>query len=154
MLAENNRTALNSLLGLDPKSPQSRSSTSQPHSTFSISSILFSVYLIAYLEAPEEWREASLMAQMVKNLPAMQKTWLPSLTQEDPLEEGMATHSSILAWRIPWTQEPGVGSQRGGHNWATSTFTFYEPRMMSGHSATPDTKSYPGSVNICSTCLN
>ena len=47
------------------------------------------------------------MAQMVKNLPAMQKTWIQSLGREDPLEEGMATHSSILAWRIPWTEEPG-----------------------------------------------
>ena len=44
---------------------------------------------------------------MVKNLPAMQQTWVQSLGQEDPLEEGMATHYSILAWRIPWTEEPG-----------------------------------------------
>ena len=44
---------------------------------------------------------------MVKNLPAMQETWVQSLGQEDPLEEGMATHSTILAWRIPWTEEPG-----------------------------------------------
>ena len=47
------------------------------------------------------------IAQMVKNLPAMQETWLRSLGQEDPLEKEMATHSSILAWRIPWTEEPG-----------------------------------------------
>ena len=56
------------------------------------------------------------MAQMVKNLPAMQETWVQSLGLEDPLEEGMATHSSILAWEIPWTEEPGglqfMGSQR------------------------------------------
>ena len=44
---------------------------------------------------------------MVKNLPTMQKTWAQSLGKEDPLEEGMATHSSILVWRIPWTEEPG-----------------------------------------------
>ena len=44
---------------------------------------------------------------MVKNLPAMQETWVRSLGQEDPLEEGMATHTSILAWKIPWTEEPG-----------------------------------------------
>ena len=44
---------------------------------------------------------------MVKNLPTMQETWVRSLGQEDPLEEGMATHSSILAWKIPWTLEPG-----------------------------------------------
>ena len=50
---------------------------------------------------------ASLMAQMVKNLPAMQETWVQSLVQEDPLEKGKATHSSILVWRIPWTEEPG-----------------------------------------------
>ena len=48
-----------------------------------------------------------LMAQMVKNLPAIQESWVPSLGQENPLEKGMATHSSILAWRIPWTEEPG-----------------------------------------------
>ena len=53
---------------------------------------------------------------MVKDLPAMLETWVQSLGQEDPLEKGMATHSSTLAWRIPWTEEPGrpqcVGSQR------------------------------------------
>ena len=47
------------------------------------------------------------MAQTIKTLPAMQETWLRSLGQEDPLEEGMAAHSSLLAWRIPWTEEPG-----------------------------------------------
>ena len=63
---------------------------------------------------------SSLVAQLVKNLPAMQDAWVRSLGQEDPLEEGMATHSSILAWRIPWTEEPGglpsVGSHRGRHD--------------------------------------
>ena len=62
----------------------------------------------------------SLVAQMVRNLPGMQETWVQSLGWEDPLEEGMATHSSILAWRIPWTEEPGglqsMGLQRNGHN--------------------------------------
>ena len=57
----------------------------------------------------------------VKNLPAMQEMQVQSLGWEDPLEEGMATHSSILAWRIPWTEEPGglqsIGSQRVRHNW-------------------------------------
>ena len=47
------------------------------------------------------------MVQMVKNLPAMQETWVRSLDWEDPLEVGMATHSTILVWRIPWTEEPG-----------------------------------------------
>ena len=50
---------------------------------------------------------ASLVAQMVKNLPAMQEKGVRFLSQDDPLEKGMATHSSILAWRIPWTEEPG-----------------------------------------------
>ena len=62
----------------------------------------------------------SLVAQRVKSLPAMQETWVQSLGQEDPLEKEMATHSSILAWRIPWTEEPGrlqsTGSQRIGHD--------------------------------------
>ena len=50
---------------------------------------------------------ASLVAKRVKNLPAMWETWVLSLGQEDPLKKGMAAHSSILAWRIPWTEEPG-----------------------------------------------
>ena len=62
---------------------------------------------------------ASLVAQMVNNVPAMWETWVQSLGQDDPLEKGMATHSSLLAWRIPWTEEPGrlqaTGSQRVGH---------------------------------------
>ena len=62
---------------------------------------------------------------MVKNLPAMWATQVRSLGQEDPLEKGMATHSGILAWIIPWTEEPGrlqyMGSQRVGHNFAPST---------------------------------
>ena len=61
------------------------------------------------------WCQASLAAQLVKNQPAMQETLVRSLGQEDPLEKEMATHSSILAWRIPWTEEPGrlqsMGSQ-------------------------------------------
>ena len=64
--------------------------------------------------------EASLMAQRLKRLPAMRETWLRSLGREDPLEKEMATHSSILAWRIPWMEEPGglqsTGSQRVGHD--------------------------------------
>ena len=57
---------------------------------------------------------------MVKSLPAMREIWVQSLDWDDPLEKGMATHSSILAWRIPWTEEPGglqfMGSQRVGHH--------------------------------------
>ena len=59
----------------------------------------------------ESW--ASLMAQMVKNLPSMQQTQVRSLGQEDPLEKEMATHSSILAWRIPWAEEPGETAVHG-----------------------------------------
>ena len=55
-------------------------------------------------QSPGGW--ASLVAQSVKNLPAMQETWIPFLGWEDPLEKEMATHSSILAWRIPWSEEP------------------------------------------------
>ena len=60
------------------------------------------------------------MVQVVKNLPAMQETWVQSLGREDPLEKGMAAHYSICAWRIPWTEEPGglqsMGLQIVGHN--------------------------------------
>ena len=60
------------------------------------------------------------MAQTVKNLPAMQETWIPSLGWEDPLEKGVVTPSSSLAWRIPWSEEPGglqfMGSQRVEHD--------------------------------------
>ena len=72
-------------------------------------------------------KQASLVAQMEKNLPAMQETWVWSLGWEDPLEKEMATHSSIPAWGIPWTEEPGglqsMESQRG-HAWVTNMFTF------------------------------
>ena len=61
---------------------------------------------------------------MVKSLPAMQEIWVQSLGREDPLEKDMATHSSILAWEIPWTEETGrlqtVGSQRVKHDWVTN----------------------------------
>ena len=74
------------------------------------------------------WKHQFLVAQTVKNLPEMQKTQLQSLGQEGPLEKGMASHSSILAWTIPWTEEPGGlqsrGSQRVGHDWAKNTFTY------------------------------
>ena len=69
----------------------------------------------------------ALVAQMVKNLPTMQETTVQSLGQEDPLEKGMATHFSILAWRMPRTEEPGelqsMGSQRTGHSWVTNIHT-------------------------------
>ena len=72
---------------------------------------------------------ASLVAQTVKSLPAIQETWVRSLDQEDPLEKEMATHSSILAWKIVWTEEPGrlqsMGSQRVRHNPATDTLLLW-----------------------------
>ena len=84
------------------------------------------------------------VAQTVYNLPAIQEIRVQSLGQEDPLEEKKATHSSIFAWRIPWTEEAGrlqsMGSQRVGHNWATNNiFTFFfhwglgEERQGSSH---------------------
>ena len=76
------------------------------------------------------WVLASLVAQTVKHLPTMQETWVQTLGCDDPPEREMATHSSILAWRVPWTGEPGellsMGSLRVGQDWATSLslFTF------------------------------
>ena len=72
-------------------------------------------------EATYHQHWASLAAQLLKDLPAvMLESWVPSLGLEDPLEKGMATHSSILAWKIPWTEEPGglqpIGSQRVRHD--------------------------------------
>ena len=68
--------------------------------------------------------QASMVAQRLKHLPPMQETWVQSLGREDPLEKEMVTHSSILAWRIPWTEKPGrlqsMGLQRVRHDWATS----------------------------------
>ena len=73
---------------------------------------------------PLQYSWASLVAQVVKNPPAMRETWVQSLGWEDPLEKGKATHSSILAWRIPWTDSiQSMGLQRGRHDWATFTCT-------------------------------
>ena len=77
----------------------------------------------------------SLVVQTVKNPPAMQETQVWSLDWEDSLKKWMATHASILTWRIPWTEEPGglqsMGLQRVRHNWATNSFTFplYQLRL-------------------------
>ena len=68
-------------------------------------------YYFSYIHI--QWLLASLVAQRLKNLPAMQETWIPSLGWKDPLEKGMATHSSILAWRMPWTEEPGKPQSMG-----------------------------------------
>ena len=72
-------------------------------------------------------REKSLVAQLVKNPPAAQETWIRSLGWEGPLDKGKATHSGILGWKIPWAGEPGklqsMGSQRVRHDWVTNTHT-------------------------------
>ena len=77
-------------------------------------------FMILFFKCVHVCSSASLVAQMVKNPPAMWETWVRSLDREDPLEEGVAPHSSILAWRIPWTEEPGAlqrtGSYRVGHD--------------------------------------
>ena len=74
--------------------------------------------------------KVSLVAQMIKNPCAMQETWVPSLGYEDPLEKGMATHSSILTWRIPWTEEPSklqsTESQRVRQDCVTKTQYYYK----------------------------
>ena len=98
---------------------------------FTLKSVLVwvMIYTLTYVHTPFLQgllsNRASLV-QMVKNLPAVRKTWVQPPSQEDHLEKKMATHSSILAWRIPWAEEPGrlqsMGSQRIEHNWATNTF--------------------------------
>ena len=99
--SQGSKKAVNILHGKVHRSPEARVSCKEP---------------------PAEYFEcqANLTAQMVKNLPAMWGTWVQSLGQEDPLEKGMATHFSTLAWRIPWTEEAGglqsMGSQRVGHD--------------------------------------
>ena len=71
----------------------------------------------------------SPLAQRVEHLPAMQETWVWSLSQDDPLEKAMAPHSSTLAWKIPWMEEPGtlqsMGSQRVGHDWVILVFWYH-----------------------------
>ena len=77
---------------------------------------------------------ASLVTQTGKNLPAMWETWVRFLGWEDPLEKGMSIHSSILAWRIPWTEEPvrlqSMGSQRVHRDRVTNTFTFIQLKIQ------------------------
>ena len=84
----------------------------------------FSKFVSSYIPnlGPPWW------LRWLKNPPAVRETWMWSPSWEDPLEKGMATHSSILAWRIPWTEEPGrlqsTGLQRVGHDWVTFTYLF------------------------------
>ena len=87
----------------------------------------YSNVLSVWLSLMERYSK-TLGAQMVKHLPTMREAPVRSPGQEDPLEKEMATHSSILAWKIPWTEEPGrlqsTGSKRVGHDWATSLLWF------------------------------
>ena len=85
---------------------------------------------------PLQYSWASLLAQLVKSSPAMWETWVRSLGWEDPLEKGKATHSSILAWRIPWTIQ-SMGSQRVGHDWATFTSSVSSWQSSLGSVACP-----------------
>ena len=88
--------------------------------------IFFKFYLLPYYNS---WLP---VAQLVKNLPSMLETYVHSLGWEDPLEKGKATHSIILAWKIPWTVQY-MGSQRVRHNWATFTFTYYNSKYNVPH---------------------
>ena len=105
---------------------------------------------VCVFDYPFIW--ASLVAQTVKNPPAMWETWVWTLGSEDPLEKGTATHSSILAWRIPWRDEPGrlqsTGSQRVEHDQETFTFTFHFRGFPggSGVKASACNAGDPGSV--------
>ena len=87
---------------------------------------------------------SSPVAQMVKNLPVVWETQVQSLSQEDPLEKGMATHSSILAWRIPWTEKPGglqsMGSQRVGQTEGLTLSLFHLTSML--HQQNPNIKTF------------
>ena len=78
------------------------------------------IYICVYILSTTTVFRVSLVVQMVKNLPAMQETQVQSLGQKDPLEKGMTTHSSILAWTVLWTEEPSglqsMGLQRCGHD--------------------------------------
>ena len=86
--------------------------------------------------------EASLITQLVENLPAMQETWVWSLCWEDSLEKGKATHSRVLPWRIPWTMQ-SMGSQRVGHDWAIFT-SLHFTSLLHWHTE-PTASQYPDS---------
>ena len=93
---------------------------------FVVFSELFCILQVFNSEYIREILRASLVAQLVKNRPAMQETWVRFPGREDPLEKGQATHSSLPAWRIPWTEKPGVlqsmGSQRVRHDCVALNF--------------------------------
>ena len=103
------------------ETPSSTKFIGSPRKNKSVASKKWSVFWYLFkLSYAVSTLRASLVAQMVKRLPAMQETWVRSLGQEDPLEKAVAPHSSTLAWKIPWTKEPGwllsMGLQRVGHD--------------------------------------
>ena len=95
------------------------------------------------IDYPLQYSWASLVAQLVKNLPAMWEIWVQSLGWEDHLDKGKATHSSILAWRIPWTVY-SMGLQRVGHNWATFTFMEAEAYFLQTRKEATESFLCPG----------
>jgi len=122
--------------GIERRSPtfQADALTSEPPGKRYLSVVLIQISLILWVRIRVSYVlclyfhfRASLVAQMVKNPHAMQETEVWFLGREDALEKEMATHSSILAWRIPWTEEPRrlqyMGSQRVGHNWSNLAHT-------------------------------
>ena len=98
-----------------------------------VAQLRYPVRKVAF-QASDYYGNNFLLAQTTKNLPAMQGNWVLSLGWEDPLKKGMATHSSILAWRIPWTEETdglqSPGLQRVRHNWTTNAFTLSPPWVL------------------------
>ena len=116
--------------------PRSLSRHFSPRSAWNLVNVTEQSWPTGCLSSLSEWAQstfeivlslvlsyaASLIAQLVKNPPAVRETWVRSLGWEDPLEKGKATHSSILFWSIPWTVS-SMGLERVGHNWATFTFT-------------------------------
>ena len=91
---------------------------------------------------------SSLGAQMVKNPPAMQETWFPSLSREDPLEKGLATHFCVLAWRIPWTEEPGRQHPRGCRELDVNTHTHTNSPILQRSKLSPQ-RRHTGLAGVC-----
>ena len=104
---------------------------------------------ISPVRSPSSLVWASMGAQTVKNMPAMQEPWVQALDQKDPLQEGMETHSSILVWETPWAEEPGrlwfMESQRVGHDWVIESLWYYV-RIPGSHS--PKNSDEPGAELI------
>ena len=102
-------------------------------------------------KAPACQRRTSLVAQRVKHLPSMQETWVQSLGGEDPLEKERATHSSVLAWKTPWTEKPGglqsMESQRVGHDWVTSLSLTADGRDPRDTGPMAESGRHPGGGN-------